>query len=750
MKNYLEIVLRKEKKPTSFEKIVARIEKIKSEELKEDVHLSNAEKEEVSQLLESMVHDYDVFKTPSSNYVLMSKTSFRKGRFYGDRNGGGRVFVTTSYVNREGELVVKDEKYEIYKDHTNGAIDGDFVLIDTGCKGGFNRVDQVLDRKLEYIPGEVYCVGGCYFVRPIDKRKQGITIALEGEAIEGERVAVSLVNQTSNNFYIGEIVRTFNHKDDPNEDILWEAFKHGVDNNFSKESLEQLEHIPNEIRDVDRIGREDLTDWEIFTIDGVDTKDMDDAISCTINEKGNYVLGVHITDIASIVPENSPLDLDASRKGNSFYLGGTVLPMFPHKISNGIGSLNPYVDRMTISCIMEITPDGEIINHRISPTIIRSRLKMSYDKVNDLLKNGIVDPQYKEHEETLKIMQKLSLILRKNRLQAGSAEFNRPELKMYRDANNKVSGFGLRTQDVAENLIEEFMLAANRTVDKDLSDRGAPFLHRVHDAPNEDKISELLKLMEAVNLPFNDYSADELASSKKAYQKLIEHISKSGRLADLLSIEAIKCMSRAKYSQINIGHYGLAMDHYCHFTSPVRRDSDLTDQRIIWDLLFRKGNHSKARAKWEKKLPEIAEQTSRQERVADDTERDVLRMLCAEYMEDHIGEEFDGIITSISSDCLVVQLDNMMEGTVRVRDMSGSYTYSPESYSLVSLDGKENYVIGDSLHLKLKSASKETKKIEFDILEKIHGTQIENADSINKAAKIKAKKERARRAFYGQ
>ena len=698
-------------------------------------------------MLEKMVEDYDVYKSPTGNYSLLSKTSFRKGRFYGDRNGGGRVSVTSSYVDRDGNFVVKDEKYDIYRDQTNGAIDGDFVLIETNVKGGTHRVLKTLDRQLEFIPGEVYSIGGQYFVKPIDKRKQGITIALEGEAIEGERVFVSLKEQTSNNFYIGEITRVFNHKDDPDEDILWEAFKHGVDNDFSKEALAQLETIPDSVRDIDRIGREDLTSWEVFTIDGVDTKDMDDAISCSMDEDGNYILGVHITDLASIVPEDSPLDLEAFRKGNSFYLGGTVLPMFPHKISNGIGSLNPYVDRLTISCIMKINPKGEIISHRISPTIIRSRLKMSYDKVNAVLKDGIIDPEYREFADTLKIMQRLSYILRKNRLLAGSAEFNRPELQTLRNENHKVSGFRLRTQDIGENLIEEFMLAANRTVDKDLSDRGVPFLHRVHGSPNEMKIQELLKMLEAINLPFSKYSAEELANDKIAYQQLIEHISNSGRLADLLSTEAIKCMSRAKYSQENIGHYGLATDYYCHFTSPVRRDADLTDQRIIWDMIFRKDSRQANREKWEKKLPMIAEQTSRQERVADDCERDVLRMLCAEYMEDHIGEEFDGIVIGVSSECLLVQLDNLMEGTVRVRDLKGTYVHSPESYSIVPLEGGEPYYIGDRLHLKLKSASKELKRIDFEIVEKLNETQIQNSDSIQMAAKIKAKKERAKRAF---
>ena len=746
MKNYIELALKKEKKPASLEKIISRIERIKSDEVGKDIILTEEEKREVLKILEDEVSKLEVYKTPSGNYISMQKTSFRKGRFYGNREGGGRVSVSTSYVDRDGKLIVQNDKYDIHSDQANGAIDGDFVLIDIGGKGGTIKVCEVLDRSLEFIPGEVYRIGGNYYVKPVDKKKQGITIAVGNNAIEGERVLVSLKEQNAPNFYVGEIVRVFNHKDDPNEDILWEAFKHGVDNDFSQESHAQLEYIPDEVRDVDRIGREDLTDWEIFTIDGFDTKDMDDAVSCFINERGNFVLGVHITDIASIVPENSPLDKDAFRKGNSFYLGGTVLPMFPHKISNGIGSLNPYVDRMTISCIMEITPDGEIINHRISPTIIRSRLKMAYHKVNELLKDGIVDPEYAEFENTLKIMQKLSLVLRKKRLLAGSAEFDRPELKEIHGEDGKVVGFGLRVQDVAENLIEEFMLAANRTVDKDLSDKGIPFLHRVHGSPNEARLQEFLKLLEAINMPFTEYSAEDLANDKIAYQKLLEHISHGGRLKDLLATEAIKCMSRAKYSSENIGHYGLAMDYYCHFTSPVRRDADLTDQRIIWDCLFSKENREKNRAKWEKKLPEIAERTSHQERVADDTERDVLRMLCAEYMEQHIGEEFEATVISVSPESLTVQLDNTIEGTVRVRDLKGSYVHSPDAYSLVSLEGEDNYYLGDRLLLRLKSASKELKRIDFEVVEKIHETDIKDSDNINQAVKIKAKNARQRRA----
>ena len=741
MKSYIDKILNKEKKAISLERLISKIEDVISLEKGEDVKLSEQERKDVYNILEEGVEKYEIFKTPSDNYINMLKTSFRKGRFYADKTGAGKVSITTTYVDRDGNVVVNEDKVDIGRDKTGGAIDGDFVLVDIGGRKIPPKIEKVIDRKLDYIPGEVYSIGSSYFVKPIDKKKQSLIIALEEPAVEGERVAVSLDKPVSNNYYIGKVVKKFNHKDDPNQEILWEAFKHGVDNDFSDEALEQLEDIPDVVRDIDKIGREDFTNWTIFTIDGEDTKDMDDAISCTVNENGNYVLGVHITDVASIIPEDSPLDKEAFRKGNSYYLGGCVLPMTPHKISNGIGSLNPNVERMAVSCIMEISPEGKIINYRITPSIIKSRLKMSYTKVNEILKEGKVSPEYKEFADTLRLMNILALQLRKNRLKKGAIEFDRSDIKVLYGEDGKITDFSIRTQDVAENLIEEFMLIANETVDKDLSRRGLPCVHRIHGNPNEEKVIELLRFLDAINLPFESCSPDEIVSSRKAYQKLVKHISTTNRLSNLLATEAIKCMSRAKYSPDNIGHFGLAKDNYCHFTSPVRRYSDLTVHRILWDCVFNKEKSKENKTKWINKLPEIAEKTTHMEKVSDETERDVLRMLYAGYLEDHIGEEFNATVTCVSKDCLTVELDNLIEGTVRVKDLPGNYVHSPESYSLVSLDNEDNYYIGDRVRLKLKSSSKETRKIDFTVIEKINETDIVNSNEINRAVKIKAKNE---------
>lgn len=739
MKSYIDKLLRKEKKPISMEKLIRKIESKISLEKGQDVCLNEAEKQEIIDYINDGVSKYYIIKTPSDNYILTSKTSYRKGRFYADRNGAGKVVVDNSYFDKNGNYIIKEDSISIGRDKTNGAIDGDYVLVDIGSKKIPARIDKIVDRKIDYIPGEVIRINTSYFVKPIDKKKQNLIIALEGEAIEGDRVLVSLEEYVNDNYYIGKIINRFNHKDDPNEAILWEAFKHGIDNNFSEESLKQLETISDVVRDIDTIGREDLTNWEIFTIDGEDTKDMDDAISCTINEKGNYVLGVHITDVASIIPEDSPLDRDAFRKGNSYYLGGCVLPMTPHKISNGIGSLNPYVKRMAVSCIMEIDSDGHVVNYRITPTIIKSRLKMTYDKVNNILKDVNVDSDYMDHVDTLKRMNILALKLRRNRLKKGAIEFERSELKSCYGEEGKVVDFSIRTQDVAENLIQEFMLIANETVDYHLTKKNLPCIHRIHGEPNLERVEKFLKFLEAINLPFEDYSAEEVVSDRKAYQKLVKHISNSDRLKKLLNTEAIKCMSRAKYSHENIGHYGLAKENYCHFTSPVRRYSDLTVHRILWDCDFLGENHDKNRRKWFKKIPDISSRTTYTEKISDDAERDVLRMLCAEYMSEHIGEIFEGTIICISQNCITVDLDNYIEGTVRVKDLPGDFVYSPESYSLVPLSGGDSYFVGDKLRLKLKASSTETKHIDFTVEEKIRQNDIVNSKEINNAVKIMAK-----------
>ncbi|MBQ6323218.1 MAG: VacB/RNase II family 3'-5' exoribonuclease [Bacilli bacterium] len=740
MKEYIDFVLKKTKRPINIEKIVKLIEDIKREEDSSFDSLSWYEKKEIEELLIEGTLNYEYFKTDDDNYILLSKTNYRHGVFNGTKNGDGYVSVVTSYFDKNNQIVVKEEKYDVSKNDCNGAIDGDSVFISIGTDK-HHRICEVLDRNLSYLAGEVFKIGSKCYVKAVDKKKQSLTVVLDHDAIEGQKVLVRLKKSNSNNFYTGDVVKVFGHKNDPDDDILWEAYKLGIDPEFSDEALKELEYIPDHVRDVDKIGRMDLTNWEVFTIDGDDTKDIDDALSIKKLDNGNYLVGVHIADVSHYVKQGSALDRDAFKRGNSYYFGGKVIPMLAAKLSNGICSLNPEVERLAMSCLMEVNSEGEVINHTISPTVIKSQKKMTYSKVNNLLKNGVVDDDYCPHEKSLLLLSKLALVLRNKRINAGSLEFNRPEIKPIYDENGRVSRISVREQDVAENLIEEFMLLANETVDKHLVDLGYPCLHRVHNHPNVERLNEFLKMLEAINLPFDRYSAAECVASNKILQKLQEHVQKAGRLSEMLITNLIKCFSRARYSPVNIGHSGLFKSNYCHFTSPIRRYSDLTIHRILKDAASNKKQRDVIKY-WATKLPSIGAQTSKTEKMADDGERQVLSMKCAEYMQNHIGDEYSGTVVGVSPRGLLIQLDDYLEGRVRINNMIGDYTYNPGTYSLVSLDDQENYYIGDRLNLTVLAASKEDKVIDFGVLCKLEENYIEKSEKSNQYVKRRALEKR--------
>lgn len=746
MKKYLDLVINKAKKAISIDKIYEKIENVLKEEHGDDYILDDESKKEIDSLLKEAVDNNEVIVTPNNNYISIKKSSFRKGIFYGDKKGAGEVSVFSSYISKEdGKKVITESKYSISKDQSNGAIDGDTVLIDIGNNIVCPKVVKILERNLENIAGEVYRIGANYFVKPVDKRKQNLLISLTGEHTEGQRVLVKLNEQTSSNSYIGEIVRTLDHKDDPDNDILWEAMKCGIDANFSELSLEQVKTIPSSVSDNDKIGRCDLTDWEIFTIDGADTKDIDDALSCTILPNRHIRVGVHIADVPYYVKKDTALDKDAFKRGNSYYLGGKVIPMLPHELSNGICSLNPQVERLAKSCIMELDSNGDVINYSIQPTVIRSRLKMTYDNVNKVLNGEEYPAEYEEHVNTLKLLNEIALKLRNKRVNSGAIEFNRPEIYFKMNEENQIVDFIPRKCGLAENLIEEFMLLANKTVDKHIVDNGFPCIHRIHDTPNYERLADYFNLLNAVNMPFNKYSVDECACDSKALQDLAEHIKQDEKLSNVLALRLVKCMSRAKYSIENIGHFGLATPYYTHFTSPIRRYSDLTIHRILNDIY----EDSSDKMQYDDvSLSEVAAQTSRTEKVADDAEEEVLRMKCSEFMAKHIGEEFEATITGVSDKNICVELDNLMEGRVKTKSLHGSYMYNPETYTLVSAEGRENYYFGDRVKVKLVAASKEEKTIDFEILEKIHENYIDDTNDSNKLLIYKNNVKKLNEAFF--
>lgn len=747
MKKYVEYVLRKEKKPIDIEKLYLKVESLIQEEI-DDYVLSAEGKALIDSVLEAGIKDYEIYKTPNDRYTLLSKTSFRKGRFIGNRAGEGVVVCYTSYVNREGKQIVNEDKYSITKDDCHGAIDGDVVLIDIGYNGKKPSVQNVIERSLDNITGVVFRIGGSFFVKPLDKRKQYLNIALDGEYVEGQIVSVALTGSLENNFYKGKVVREFKHKDDPREDILLEAFKCGMPEGFSDDSMKQLESIPMSVSSDDMKGRYDFTDWDVFSIDGKDTKDKDDAISLMKLRNGNMLLGVHIADVPYYVPKASPIDRDAFTKGTSYYFGGCVEPQLPHKLSNGICSLNDGVLRLTKTILIEYDPSGKVISRSLVPGVINSKIGMNYDDVNKILKDGEVAPGYEPYVDILREMARLAKTLRKRRKSNGSIEFTRPELKFKHDEDGKVVGLDYRYQDVSENLIEEFMLAANVNVGEMLTDAGFPCLYRIHDVPNAERLEEFLRLLDAIGIPF-EFSAEDICEDKHLLQLLTKHImDKGGKLSGMLNTNLIRCMSHACYSTKNIGHYGTGFDLYTHFTSPIRRLADLTLSRIIDECYFESDDKIRERNKkrWNVDAYEFAQQASRMERLEEEVEKQVNLMETAEYLSQFIGEEFEGTITSLSNNGITISLDNMLEGRVRTRSLRGEYVYNPETFTLLSIQGGENYYIGDRVKVKLEVASKENKTVEFSIVEKIHENNIPDKDKSNQYVKTNAIDRRARKS----
>lgn len=656
--------------------------------------------------LDEMVSDGILYYSDKKKkYLLLENSHLVKGTLSLNEKGFGFIII-----NKDTKDVYVNEK------NINGAQDGDLVLFEYLNKDKERpegRIIKTIKRNYEPLVGEVILVDGEYFVKP-DRKGANIYIPRDNlnGAVEGHKVVVTPLKEGNR---VGKITKIIGHKNDVGVDILSFVYEYNFSPSFPDEVVEELDDIPSylteeEINKELSSGRRDLRSEEIFTIDGSDTKDIDDAISLSKLDDGKYKLGVHIADVSYYVKEGTKLDDEAYFRGTSVYLVDRVLPMLPHKLSNGICSLNENEDRFAFSCEMIIDDKGDIGHYEIFKSIIRSRKKMTYEEVNKILEENTTSDDYKPFEKTLLLMNELSKILRKKMIRRGYIEFESTEAKIKVDENCHPTHIESRVQRSGEELIENFMIAANETVASSIYYKNLPGIYRVHDKPDEKRLGEFMKFLSLHGYVVNGKNKIDNPKDLQHILSQLEEVPEVRVLHDM----AIRSQAKAVYSDINIGHFGLGSKCYSHFTSPIRRYPDLILHRLLKDYNYNYSDRIISERKEE--LPIECEHCSIREQEAQNCERDVDKMKKAEYMMDHIGEVYDGIISGVQEFGFFVELENTIEGLVKAESIKGDYyVFDNDLMALIGKKSKKKYSFGDKVKVKVTRADKDRSEIDFEI-----------------------------------
>ncbi|GAA0353924.1 ribonuclease R [Alkalibacterium iburiense] len=661
----------------------------------------------------------------SGKFKLKESANLLEGKFFGSDRGFGFVAVE----DYEKDLFIPPNE-------TNTALHGDMVRVELtkeadprNDKGPEGRVVEVVERGSQYIYGEftpyddneVKETGFYGYVTPKDKKLPDALIQIEAKGLRpvaGTIVQVEITDYSgieSGNDFVGIINRTIGHKDEPGIEILTIVHKYNIPSEFPEEVVRESENVPDFISEEDTKGRKDLRDEVVLTIDGEDAKDLDDAIQVKKLDNGNFYLGVHIADVSHYVTENSAMDQEAYERGTSVYLTDRVIPMLPQRLSNGICSLHPNVDRLTLSCEMEIDSSGKVVDYSISPSIIRSKYRMTYEAVNKILMEDDEETkaEYSEIVDMFKQMEELHNILEKKRVQRGSIDFDTREAKIEVDPEGMPVDIFVRERGVGERMIESFMLSANETVSEHYTNQDLPILYRIHEQPDEGKMQRFLEFVTSFGITVKG-TKDNI--SPKTLQAVINEVKGEPEEA-VISMLLLRSMQQAKYDVTPVGHYGLAAEHYSHFTSPIRRYPDLVLHRLI-HYYNEVDRSSKAKNKWNERLPEIAEQSSVTERRAVDAERETDEMKKAEYMQTKIGETFEGVIVSVTNFGMFIQLPNSVEGLVHISNMTDDYyEFNDRSMLMIGTRTGKVYRIGQSVEVRVTSANTETYDIDFELVE---------------------------------
>ncbi len=657
----------------------------------------------------------DVYVTKKGKYTLYENTHLKVGKLSINKAGFGFVIM-----ENEPDIHIK-------KENLNGAIHNDLVAAEYISEEE-GRIVRILDRSFDTIIGEYTENNGIGEVLLDDSRVK-LTIIIDSEhrnnAMPGHKVIVKPYAEITKNKYYGEIIKILGHKDDVGIDILSKVYEHDIEPNFLEETMEEIKNIPDYVKESEMDGRRDLRDKKIITMDGDDAKDFDDAIGIEKLDNGNYLLGVHIADVTHYVKEGTFLGKDAEERATSVYLVDRVIPMLPHQLSNGICSLNPGVDRLTMSCDMEIDSNGRVVNYDIYESVINSKLRMTYKKANDYLERNIINPGYENFTKELDLMKKLSEILRKRRDDRGQLNFDVPEVKIKVDEECKPIEIGERERGIGEKLIEDFMIVANETVAEYITNIGYPMMYRIHEIPKDKKIREYFMLLKS--LGHNVKIKGKITEIKpKQIQEILDSL-RDSKDYEMLSELGLRSMQKAIYSTENLGHFGLASKCYCHFTSPIRRYPDDTVHRVLKMILH--GNELSGRdlIDLEKKLDREAAHSSLKERNAVECERDVEDMKMAEYMLNHIGEVFKGKVSSVVPSGMYVRLENRIEGRVHVGSMKGDYYIVDEvGQSIIGKRSGKKYRLGDEVIVKCVDASKVEGTIDFELVAEVKNEEQEN------------------------
>ena len=679
------------------------------EELAVAFKIDRKDQREFFKSLESMEKEGIILKARNERYGLLNNEYMALGVLEGNEKGFG--FVISK--DRPGEDVF------ISAENMNGAMHGDKVVVNILKRREASRkqegeIIRILERANETVIGTYEGNGNFGFVIPDNhKLSYDIFIPKAGSmnAKDGHKVIVELTRWPEpRRNPEGSVVEVLGYPWEKGTDILSIVRMFNLPSVFPEDVIKEAQAVPMRIPEDEISRRRDLRQLKLFTIDGADAKDLDDAVSIESLDNGGYRLGVHIADVSHYVKDGSPLDKEALKRGNSVYLLDRVIPMLPHELSNGICSLNPNEDRLAMSVIMDIDKKGKVYAHEIFESVINSKARLIYDDVSDLLEGKTsTEGKLKEVAEELFIMKELMDILRARRERRGSIDFDFPESYIELDENGKPIDVRKLERRVANRLIEEFMLVCNETVAERFFWAQVPFLYRIHEDPNPEKLADFLRFIHNFG-----YSVRGKELHPKDFQRLTDEI-KGRREEPVISTLLLRTMQKAVYSSEPGKHFGLAAQYYSHFTSPIRRYPDLQIHRIIKETL--RGSLSHRRMEHlEGWLPEVADHTSMTERRAEEAEREVDDLKKAQYMAERIGEEYDGIVSSVTSFGMFVQLENTIEGLVHFSNMEDDfYFFDEENYTIVGERTKRTYRLGDEVRIKVIGADIGKKNIDFAI-----------------------------------